>query len=419
MDGSDPLGKLQLAICSFGIIYGYFDGLLPSQKYHLLCHQKYHKYSIAEKLDKSIEMSILDSKHDKKIQNYHEMGEERGMEKTVMDIGKSAGPIVMALSLNRDKKTERIIIGQTDKVDAWLAGTDKLTAMYDVVRPLGTFLLEHQAQDRGEWSQNAGALLAEAASSLQNRKEKETAAWNYLSAKQNPEDMVCEFAVRQSWYWYQSLRTVLGSSEKSREYSDLFLFLVRSFRQSLWGKDGACSLDAAWNTVQREINGQVNTSIEQRMIIRYAARSRGEEWLLVSESFYPALQYYLRKLMDWGMCLCRCGVCNKVFIADSRHYSLCSQDCRRTQNRRNKQRFDKKGKENGYDQAYKNTCQRMRNGLKRIALPELYQEAEHWFQAFRKEATGRKKQIRDSEDTKAFMNWLFEREREFDRFSGK
>lgn len=335
------------------------------------------------------------------------------------DIGGCSRPIVMALSLNKLKKTERIIIAPMDEVDAWLAGTGELTAIYDVVRPLGTFLLEHQAQDRGEWSQKAGALLVEAAASLQHRKEKELAAWNFLTEKQNSHDMVCEFAVRQSWYWYKSCRTMLGSAEKSREYSDLFLFLVRSFKQSLWEKDGACSVDAAWNTVQREINGAVQSSIEQRLALRYAAKSRGEEWLLITESFYPALQYYLRKLMDWGQCLCRCSVCNSVFIADSRHYSLCSEDCRRTQNRLNKQRFDEKGKENGYDQAYKNTCQRMRNGLKRIEMPDMRQEAEAWFKAFRKEATGRKKHITDHEATKAFMNWMFEKEREFDRFSGR
>ena len=341
------------------------------------------------------------------------------MEKKDMDIGDSARPMVMALSLNRDKKKERIVIGRMDAVEAWLAGTDKLEAICDAVRPLGTFLFEHQAQDRGEWSQNAGALLAEAAASFQHRKEKETAAWNYLAEKRNPHDMVCEFAVRQSWYWYQSCRTVLGSPEKGREYSDLFLFLVRSFKKSLWEKEGACSLEAAWNTVQREINGEVRASIEQRMTIRYAARSRGEEWLLISESFYPALQYYLRRMMDWGLCLCRCSVCHKVFIAGSRHYSLCGENCRRTQNRLNKQRFDEKGKENGYDQAYKNTCQRMRNRLKKIEMTDLYHEADAWFKRFRKEATVRKKRIGNPEDSRSFQNWMFEQEREFDQRYGR
>lgn len=341
------------------------------------------------------------------------------MGKRDMDIGNCARPIVMALSLNRDKKTERIIIGQMDAVEAWLTGTDKLEVICDVVRPLGTFLFEHQAQNRGEWSQNAGSLLAEAAESFQHREEKETSAWNYLAEKRNPHDMVCEFTVRQSWYWYQSCRRLLGSPEKSREYRDLFLFLVRSFKESLWEKDGACSLDTAWNTVQWEINGGVRASIEQRMTIRYAARSRGEEWLLISESFYPALQYYLRKLMDWGLCLCRCSVCNKVFVADSRHYSLCGEECRRTQNRLNKQRFDKKGKENGYDQAYKNTCQRMRNRLKKIETTNLNHEADAWFKRFRKEATGRKKRIENPEDAKSFQDWMFEQERSFDQLYGR
>ena len=41
-----------------------------------------------------------------------EAGAEMG--KRDMDIGNCARPIVMALSLNRDKKTERIIVGRMD-----------------------------------------------------------------------------------------------------------------------------------------------------------------------------------------------------------------------------------------------------------------------------------------------------------------
>ena len=84
-----------------------------------------------------------------------------------------------------------------------------------------------------------------------------------------------------------------------------------------------------------------------------------------TESFYPALQYYLKQLMKWDLCFCKCSNCGKVFIATSRHHSLCSKACRVEKNRQNKRMFDARARENGYDIDYKNTCQRMTRLLMR------------------------------------------------------
>jgi len=139
-----------------------------------------------------------------------------------------------------------------------------------------------------------------------------------------------------------------------------------------------------------------------------------------TESFYPALQYYLKQMMKWDLCFCKCSNCGKVFIATSRHHSLCSKACRVEKNRQNKRMFDARARENGYDIDYKNACQRMRNRLNKLGkqthIPEEQRKRVEWnFEAFRKEAIQRKKRIKDTEDYRAFRDWMFDEERKFEQ----
>ena len=212
-------------------------------------------------------------------------------------IGGCSQPMVMAISLDRREMTERIIIGQTSVVERWLAGVGKLSALYDIVRPMGTFLVEHEKQNKEVWAQHAGALLTEAVSSLAHRRDKAAAARSYLETRRGNHDMVCEFTVCQSLNWYRAYCTALGSREKGQEFSDRFLYLTRSFNLDLWGKSGDCSVEKAWHVVQKALNGRVRNTMEQTLVVRHAAWNRDEQWLLITESYYPVLQYYLKKLM--------------------------------------------------------------------------------------------------------------------------
>ena len=55
---------------------------------------------------------------------------------------------------------------------------------------------------------------------------------------------------------------------------------------------------------------------------------RVQEFVVVPDSFYPALMYYLNHLKELGFCYCKCRVCGEIFLVASGHHSLCSDACR-------------------------------------------------------------------------------------------
>lgn len=124
------------------------------------------------------------------------------MKKKIFGQKMRAEKIVITLSLNQNRKTEKVIIGEQTKVISWLAHVGTADFYYDAERPLGTFLLEHETQQTEEWNLKAGSLLMMVMSGLIRRKENEDAAWAYLEEKLKMQNAVCRFTTYQCWHWY-------------------------------------------------------------------------------------------------------------------------------------------------------------------------------------------------------------------------
>lgn len=332
---------------------------------------------------------------------------------------------VMALSLNKEKKTERVIIGQWEQVEFWLASCGGGEFYYDVKRPLGTLLLEKRIQKSVDWSQFAGGLLRDALTDTEAGSALEEEAWGYLEARLKEQDPVIKFTAHQCWSWYHKYRRMQDGEKASQDYGNDFLGLNLIYDSVLnvfldqKSRNYDYDFKHAWEQLQANLY-KYGTLMDQRLDIRYSMQDGGGEWVVITDSFYPVLQFYLKKLMEWNLCYCRCSVCGKLFLAPSKHYSLCSKACRTEQNRQNKRQFDARAKNNGYDIPYKNTCQRMRNRLNKLKAQENIPdekkaEMEKTFEAFRKEAVSRKKKLRNGEDRKEYQNWLFEQERTFEK----
>lgn len=324
---------------------------------------------------------------------------------------------VMALSLNRERNTERIIIGRVDQVSNRMAGIMDAKVFYDQERPLGTFLFEHEKQMVGLWNENI-LTLSEGLAFPISRKKKEDTALAFLESEWETAEPVRVFTAYQCRYWYQHYRNQKGAGDKGRQYADQMEDLVRSFNIKLW-KDPTGTVEEVWKRVQFSLR-RTGTLQDSKVEICYPDRFREREWLIVSYSFYPALQYYLKQIQQWNICVRRCDHCGKLFLAPSRHYSLCSEPCKKAKNRKNKQEYDDRARKNGYDQEYKNTSQRMRNRLNKMkkqsaASKENQEQAKAMFKAFRVEALTKKKKIRSDADYRQFQNWMFEKERELEK----
>lgn len=328
-------------------------------------------------------------------------------------------PIILALTMDKAHMRERIVIGEEYQVRNRLWGHQESEVLYDEERPLGTFLFSHEKQLDEDWNAAAVYPLKKALSSALRRKEQESSAREFLKEKEVSCDPICIFAAYQCRRWYKENRTPLGSERSGDRFERQIMGLTKSFKRILWGGEKDYSVDQVMSRMKlyARING--NGSDTQARIW-YPGKRRNAEYLIIEDSFVPAIWYYLNHLRDWGLCFSKCDICGKVFVAPSGHYSLCSEACRKEKGRQNKREFDARARANKYDVDYRNSYQLIHNWLKRLrkaeGIPvERKEQADASFKAFRTEALRRKKKITTKADHKAFVDWLFEQERVFEK----
>lgn len=70
--------------------------------------------------------------------------------------------ILLVLTLDRQKKKERILIGEELQIRFRLHGNTDADVLCDVTRPLGTLLAEFEHDPEGEWNRLGLAPLREA-----------------------------------------------------------------------------------------------------------------------------------------------------------------------------------------------------------------------------------------------------------------
>lgn len=327
-------------------------------------------------------------------------------------------PLIFAMSLDRKRQKEHIVFGASSQVRSCLEGRTGFSVLFDAERPLGTLLVEHESQSQAEWNFGAHSLLAEALAFPIGKAEQVKSAKKFLDHMLSSNNAICRYTACRSLSVYEHLQTPLGSSSSKGEYENAAFNVSRSFNQVIWGDKKNRSVSQSLNHLREHLEHHGFTQ-DLSAEIRYPGRAGKDEWIIVTNSLYPVILYYLTRLDDWKVCFCKCSNCGKIFVAPSKHYSLCSAVCRKAQGRQNKREYDERAQRNGYDIDYKNTSQRMRNRLSslkkqpNITTDEL-QKVQDAFASFRKCALQKKKNIKTPKDRKEFQNWLFSQERAFE-----
>jgi len=164
---------------------------------------------------------------------------------------------------------------------------------------------------------------------------------------------------------------------------------------------------------------------ESQVELWYPVSKRPFECVVASASFQPLIFYYLHKVEAWNFVYSECKVCGKYFLARSRHYELCSNDCRKAQAVQAKREFDERAKESDIEQTHENTYyywyNRVRK-LKRAKTPDADKISlvSGAFEIFRKEAVKRKGMVKRGEMRAAeFSSWLFKQQNEVDELMGE
>lgn len=151
-------------------------------------------------------------------------------------------------------------------------------------------------------------------------------------------DAVCKFVACKSLATYYAYRKGLGNPSSVTSYHEIATNLSRSFKRFVLGPKGRSNIEQALKRTERAMSIYTQSSDTQARIL-FPGKVHHAEWLLISASFYPAIMYYPQRIRDFGLCLCTCSVCGKIYLAESLHHSLCSEACRIAQGRK-KKRFN-------------------------------------------------------------------------------
>ena len=323
------------------------------------------------------------------------------------------GKIVFALTLDRKKMTERIVIGEMNETRRQLEdGTGNI--LYDQTRPLGQFLIDFETDTEREWNRNAMTLRESYGKVI----PLEAARWKmaapvaaFLRGKYESGEPSALLAAVKTWDEYLNCYNLNhGADMLMRRLSALYRpFFLYDDNNRPWQEEAT----AALSKVLRDEEAAVE--------LWYPVLKRSFECVVASASFLPVIAYYLHKIDEWGFVFQGCKVCGKDFLARSRHYELCSDGCRKVQAVEAKREFDERAKGDRLEQldeaAYYYWYNRLRK-LKRGKTADAEKAAvvSTAFKAFRKEAVRRKGMVKRSEmPITEFSSWLITQQDEIDR----
>jgi hypothetical protein len=324
--------------------------------------------------------------------------------------------VVFALTLDRKKLTERIIIGRAEEARRRFEGIES-EVFYDETRPLGSLLLTFEADKSGEWNRR-GMTLRDSygkAFILDTERWKMAApVSDFLRAKYDGGEPSALFAAVKTWDEYLNcFHLNHGADLLTERLSTLYKPFAVYGDYRPWKEEAAAALSTALR------DGE--SSVE----LWYPVVKRPFECVAVSSSFLPVIAYYLHKIEEWGYVFQACKVCGKDFLARSRHYELCSDECRKVQAVEAKREFDERAKGDRLEQLdeaayyyWYNRLRKLRKG--KAANPDKAAAFKAAFDEFRTEAVRRKAAVKRGEVRLTdFSDWLIQKQDEADRLVGE
>jgi hypothetical protein len=324
------------------------------------------------------------------------------------------GRVVFAITLNRKRMTERIIIGRAEEVRRVLNGGDG-EIFYDEARPLGSLLLTFESDTGGEWNTHLATLReSRPKKPLLNMSRWKNVApvAEFLRAKYKSGEPSAMFAAIRTWEDYLNFYPQKGGHDL---LNDRLFMLYKPFtvygEYKPWEKEAAAALSVAVR--------DGDSAVE----LWYPVAKRPFETIVATSSFLPVIFYYQHKIEEWGYVFQECKVCGKYFLARSRHYELCSDDCRKLKAVEAQQEYDERTKsselgsslEQLHNNAYHYWNNRLRK-LKKADKPKGAAAFKSAFDVYRQEVKKRKAAVKRREISLAdFSSWVAQQQNEADR----
>ena len=321
------------------------------------------------------------------------------------------GRVVLALTLNRQKMTERVVIGRSAEVSLRLE-RDVGEVYFDETRPLGSFLIGLEADKDRQWNVNAATLRE----SYDKAFPRTAARWkhaapvgDFLMKKYESGEPSAMFAAIRTWEEYLNCFNLNhGADLLTERLAALYRPFAIYAENRPWQELAPGAMTAALRDTDMEVS------------LWYPVKKRPFEVVAALSSLLPVIQYYLYKLNEWGYVFQQCKICGKDFVAKSRHYELCGDECRRVQAVENKREFDERAKGDKLEQLHENAYNYWYNRLRKLkngnaADPERAAAVGAAFKEYRKEAVKRKTKVKTGElSFSDYATWLVEQQNAVD-----
>ena len=326
------------------------------------------------------------------------------------------GRVVLALTLNRQKMTERVIIGRSGEVSLRLErGIGEV--YYDESRPLGSLLIGLEADADRLWNVNA-AILRESYGKFfpfdAQRWKLVAPVCEFLAQKYESGEPSAMFAAIRTWEEYLNCFNLNHGAEILTErLVALYRPFVLYAENRPWEEFAPSAMAAALRDSDTEVS------------LWYPVKKRPFEVVVAFSSLLPVIQHYLFKLNEWGYVFQQCKICGRDFVAKSRHYELCGDGCRRVQALENKREFDERAKGDKLEQIHENAYNYWYNRLRKLkkgtaADPERAAVVDAAFKEYRKEAVKRKAAVKSGDlSFSDFATWLAEQQNAVDALMGE
>ena len=236
------------------------------------------------------------------------------------------GKVIFALALDKRKNKERIVVGLEDEVKKLLQNENG-DAYFDRTSPLGQLLFDFESESADDWIDKCISEMIQSYRKAFLRAKNTRPVKVFLQRKCDT-NSVCNYVAIQVWNWYLTyLNENQGTTKLNVKTSSLF----KPFNHD--------STKRLWELNYEELSA---SNDDLKLEIWYPNKAIELECVIVRDSLYPLIYYYMKRFEEWNLYFRKCKVCDKYFVATNRKYELCGKKCRSIQNTQNKRVHDEK-----------------------------------------------------------------------------
>jgi len=300
---------------------------------------------------------------------------------------------VIALNIDRKLKKEHIIIGEYDSVKRYLQNNDKNKSKYEIVyektRPFGSFLLDIKPK---------ASLFADIRVCILNTSKEKRATNIALAEKMYASDVpVIKYLGLKLWEEHNNILKAVKEKDIDYPAMDRVEYLTLPFRHNL--------VDEILEWQRRTPDNPLFDILYDYFLFPVqtfyvASLEYTTEFATTDFAIMPLITYYLKVIYDNHKYFNYCKVCGKLFLSpDLKKTQICSEKCRKKQQKMNKQKYDDATRDVDYERTYRNEkmywYNRIQKARKRGIDEKSLARLEKAYKEFKEFANIKKNQVKD------------------------